>query len=226
MTVRPIMFSAPMVQALLAGRKTQTRRVLTLRGYQGMTEFGASTTQGFDWHFRRKDMAWVDLTASELRASLPYQVGDRLYVRETWRTNYGHDYFDDDLGRCPRPSDLNPKDAMIEYLADGERELGGKTRVAIHMPRWASRLTLIVTDVRVQRVQSISPADALAEGIPRAANSQSIDCETPDPRTEFSELWNSLHAEPPKRWEDNPWVVAVSFDVVRGNIDELAEAAS
>jgi len=91
-------------------------------------------------------------------------------------------------------------------------------RPSIYMPRWASRLTLLVTDVRVQRLQDISEADAIAEGIIPTANSQTIDCATERPSDGFRALWNSIHG--PEAWDANPWVAAISFDVVRANIDE------
>src|SRR5690606_30090952 len=99
-------------------------------------------------------------------------------------TNYDHDYYREDLGRCPRPSDLDPATAAIEYLADGERELGGKTRVPIHMPRWASRLTLIVEAVRFEPLQAINEADAIREGVTLVE--ESMEC----PIAAFAHLWN------------------------------------
>ena len=76
---------------------------------------------------------------------LPWAAGDRLWVREAWRPSYGADWYREDLGRVPSPRDFDPKTTAIEYLADGERELGGKNRPGIHMPRWASRLTLSIS---------------------------------------------------------------------------------
>jgi len=210
-----IIFSAPMVRALLDGRKTQTRRLLSLRGYRGFTEFGPSDTPGFDWHFRRADAAWCDVRDNRLRELLPYAPGDRLYVREAalywYRTADGQ------------------RDKVAAFRADGyEVEPGERWEPSIHMPRWASRLTLTVTDVRVQRVADISEADAQAEGLSR----WDIGGEGtrwnwhdgpavvwPTARTAFEALWNSLHTKPGERWEDNPWIVAVTFSVEHRNID-------
>lgn len=183
MADRPIIFSGPMVRALIEGRKTQTRRV----------------------------MKPYDKIPGTFRSL--YKPGDRLWVRETWRTSYTNDYYVEALGRTPRASDLDPEATGIEYLADGENELSGKTRAAIHMPRWASRLTLIVEEVRVQRLQDISEPDVWAEGL-------SINPGPPGyAQEEFAELWNSLHG--PEAWAANPWVAALTFRVERANIDTL-----
>jgi len=176
MTDRPILFSGPMVRAILDGRKSQTRRVLSM-------------------------------------AHIGYAPGDRLWVKETWRASYGLDYYRDDLGRCPRPSDMDPATTAIEYLADGERELGGRDHPSIHMPRWASRLTLTVTNVRVERLKDISEADAIREGVTLIQGSLE------DPVGAFRSIWSSINTATGKRWEDNPWVCAITFDTRRGNID-------
>ena len=211
-----------MVQALLDGRKTQTRRLLTLQKYRGMTEFGLSDTEGFDWHFRRADKCWCDVTDARLRELLPYAPGDRLYVREAhalvgstdpgWLLYRASGY----QSECERHGFDKP------YPDENDV----KWRPAIHMPRWASRLTLTVTDVRVERVADISEADAAAEGAIcdsdgwRDYQMPETQC-CPSARISFSTLWNSLHDNPGSTWADSPWVVAISFDVVRGNIDRL-----
>ncbi len=202
MSDRPILFSAPMVRALLDGRKTQTRRVLT--GKSGITPAHRVERAGQSWLACEHDRRWP------LR--LPYVPGDRLWVKETWRAWTMHD--------GDRPVDL-PRDLSVQYVADDARQLpwDSRTRSPIHMPRWASRLTLTVTDVRVQRLQETSCADAIAEGIAPAANSQTIDCDTPDPRSAFAALWNSING--PGAWAANPWIVALTFDVAQHNIDQV-----
>lgn len=210
MTDRPIIFSAPMVRALLAGRKTQTRRLLSIRGRRGFSEFGPSDTHGYDWHFRDAHMRWHDLRHAELLAKLPWAVGDRLWVRETWRSEARYN------GLKPA---LLPGTALVSYDADYTQEPNdgcrGMTRVAIHMPRWASRLTLTVTDVRVQRLQEISAVDAEAEGWDRKG----------DPHMPwgtiaihwFMGVWGQLHGV--ASWEVNPEVVALTFTAEQRNID-------
>lgn len=203
MTDRPIIFSAPMVRALLAGRKTQTRRKLRVpTPFDPSDDIDAPICSGF--------------------IEPLYRRGDRLYVREThalvgsvdpgWLLFRANGY----ESECRRHGfDIPyPPESKVRW------------RPSIHMPRWASRLTLIVTDVRVQRLQDITNADAIAEGIKRLHEPNGFrDYLSDDPdrrlamQPSFISLWNSLHG--PDAWDQNPWVVAVSFDVRRGNIDNL-----
>ena len=221
MSDKPILFSAPMIRALLDGRKTQTRRELKLRGHKSFSEFGPSTTQGYDWHFRRPDAAWCDHRADDL--PLHFVIGDRLYVRETfayWPLVGEHAPIDGCTYRATDDEDWEGR--MFDWIP------------SIHMPRWASRLTLTVTDVRVQRLQDISEADALAEGrgvCPSCGDSGWINsgpdggwqcnayqCGDSD-KDWFADLWNSING--PDAWAANPWVVALTFDVHRCNIDRM-----
>jgi hypothetical protein len=214
MADKGIIFSAPMVRALLAGRKTQTRRLLSLREYRTFSEFGPSTTTGYDWHFRRADAAWCDFRAADL--PLPYAVGDRLYVREA---NDLHD----EAGSLIR-----------RHVADGTKlqwsnreqaawieEYSRNHCPSIHMPRWASRLWLEVTDVRVQRLQAITEEDARAEGAEFGYGEGAKISQT----RMFELLWDSLHTTEGQRWDDDPWIVAVSFNVHHGNIDKQGATA-
>lgn len=199
---RPILFSAPMVRAIL-GRKTQTRRIL-----------------------KPKDAAWVEKMLPNFLAGkwderpMPYgKPGDTLWVRETWQTHCDMDHIS--------PSAL-PKDAAIQYPATYDHWVS-KKRPAIHMPRWASRISLLVKDVRVERLQDISEKDAIAEGISRNHHGNGDQwVEYPigssaagwtDPRRSFQSLWESING--PGSWTDNPWVAVVEFD----RIKEKREAA-
>lgn len=187
MTVRPIIFSGPMVRALVDGRKTQTRRLAT----------------------------------SPLAKCEP---GDRLYVREAWRL---HERFSDVVRvryqASERQSWTEQREDFPVALAQGLKDKAGY-RPSIHMPRWASRLTLTVTEVRRQFLQGISRDDAIAEGITERHGFWNADHGQPplagcDPLGAFYCLWNSLHDTAGERWEDNPEVVALTFTVERRNVD-------
>lgn len=147
-----------------------------------------------------------------------------LWVRESWRASYCSDLYREDLGRCPRPSDLTPGE-IVEYLADpGATELGGKSRVSIHMPRWASRLTLEVTAARREPLTEISESDAIAEGIQEFAFKCFAFNRGAGPsydtgRLAYAGLWKVLHGE--DSWKANPEVVAITFTVHKQNIDAL-----
>lgn len=187
MTDRPIIFSGPMVKALLAGRKTQTRRVL-------------NPPYGFLEYLR--DGTWRPICTK-------FFPGDRLYVRESacWVSAWGWRYRADN-------------DDLTDKRESGEV---GRWRPSIHMPRSASRITLTVTEVRVERLQEISNEDAIAEGIKPHGHAFTGYGNQSDvwmaPYDSFRSLWNSLHG--PDAWDANPWVVAVSFTVDRQNIDHL-----
>jgi hypothetical protein len=233
MTDRPMLFSAPMIRALLEGRKTQTRRIAKLNGRT--PTFGGPKGQTADpncWGWEQDDGEWILLKKDKpsdtgyLDLATTYQPGDRLYVRETWRTDASMDALK------PKKIEASCLDAgyrrpwaPIQYEADGARDnftegdqKPGKTRTAIHMPRWASRLTLIVEAVKVERLTDISDADAQAEGVEPVLGTPGVPIDRH--YAAFMQLWDSLHGE--GATYANPWVVAVSFRVVRANIDAVA----
>lgn len=216
MSDKGIIFSAPMVRALLEGRKTQTRRLLADAPKEG------------NWHCDRGavGLRWVAEGGSpSMPCRVPYAVGERLYVREAFAGPKTYEGL--------KPTQWPQERPCIRYLADNHRTDPphpvdeGKGRPSIHMPRWASRLWLLVTEVRVQRVQYLTEADATAEGVERhpaaPGHLWKSYLEDANPaataRLSFSGLWDSLHTEPGARWEDNPWIVAVTFEVRHGNID-------
>ncbi len=210
MTDRPIIFSAPMVRALLDGRKTQTRRVL------GNSGPGRGRSNIFSARIGWSDSYVLDPgNAGWRERDTPYAPGDRLWVREAFVRYY-------ELDEC----DMRVGPLKIAYRADGGfRWLDADTdefrdsppwKPSIHMPRWASRLTLLVTDVSVQRLQEISRGDAMEEGFPFANMADG-----PNPRDWYRDLWNSIHG--PDAWDRNPWVAAISFETHRCNIDTMGE---
>ena len=180
MADKPIIFSAPMVRALLDGSKTQTRRVLD-------------------------NKRAVMRDRCDALDCVRIHVGDRLWVREavTWVSAWGWRY----------------RAANDDLTEKRESGFVGKWRPAIHTPRWASRLTLTVTDVRVQRLQEIREADAVAEGVDAVTMDEVPRQASMSRRSDFAALWKSLHG--PAAWGANPWVAAYTFTVQRGNIDQL-----
>ena len=183
MSERPIPFSAPMVRAILAGTKTQTRRLWKLpRGCDWYAEMGGER----DGWFVDQGQPWW-LHVSECRC--PYgQPGDRLWVREAWaRTT------------------VFPGSEIIVYReGDNRTDYGGPWKPSIHMPRAASRITLEITGVRVERLQGISRGDAMAEGCPFPNMAQGD-----DPRQWFADLWTQING--PGSWDANPWVWCIEF---------------
>ena len=271
MKERPIIFSAPMIRAILEGRKTQTRRVLKCDSH--IERIGTP----HEWNRGRADdrmKRWKDwgprtghalLHSGESVFALrcPYgQPGDRLWVRETWTWEGGSSTYPRDT---PLPDGAYDK-LYVRYAADGSKrtiETGGnvlpvprqppqregeeyclrdapadfvytgdntyvdrlgrwwKRKIpAIHMPRWASRILLEVTDVRVQRVQEISDDDCESEGI-----QQQWTCINPgtgsyahgnDVRDDFRKLWKSINERRGFGWNANPWVWCLTFKRVEG----------
>lgn len=186
------------VRAILDGRKTQTRRVVKLTDSGRVKEPGSPR----NWH----------LDDPEAVMACPYGVpGDRLWVRETWcpgsATPLGIG-----LLPCIGPAHLGDK---IAYRATDD--YGGDDppwRPSIHMPRWASRITLEIVSVRVERVQEISKEDARAEGVRVWEEWQSRDLPAVlnmhDPRDAYAQLWDSINAKRAP-WESNPWVWVIEF---------------
>lgn len=190
MTDRPIIFSAPMIRALLDGRKTMTRR-LAWREFPKLVRVVNDKP-------RRAPSPWQRV-----------QPGDRLWVRE--RFSGRHEGWSVDHPGGP-----------IWYWADGNPRHGDwtKPKPSIHMPRWASRLTLTVTATKIERLQDISERDAVLEGVYCVRRHENDDA---SPTQLFAMLWCNLHGD--DSWNANPEVVALTFTVEKRNIDALKEAA-
>ncbi len=194
MKERPILFSGPMVRAILDGRKTMTRRVVRLRA-------GEIAHEGDDGSLHAvANTAWGDSIERVIRC--PYGVpGDLLWVRETWATT--------------EQAGVHPSDAEMLYRAtdpDWETMDGWRWSPSIFMPRWASRLTLRITSVSVERVQEITEEDAMREGV--KAESVSTHPGIYSYRAPFVELWDSINSERGFGWDANPWVWVVAFERV------------
>jgi hypothetical protein len=241
MTIRPIAFTGAMVSALLDGRKTQTRRVLA-------DVPPAPNKNCHPSHKQIHDAPYIDSYCSKRRTDenprgmsdrwcwwqvddrqcpptfrVPFVPGDLLYVRECWRSEA---VYDDDP-----PRDIPFDACCVQYAADGSwsdydpMNRAGRLRAAMHMPRWASRLTLRVTNVRVERVKQISEADAKAEGVSSTLKRY------PDgghmgvsARDNFHSLWDSINAPRGFGWDANPWVCCIEFSVHRGNVADLIKS--
>ncbi|PZR85255.1 MAG: hypothetical protein DI537_31095 [Stutzerimonas stutzeri] len=205
---RPILFSAPMVRALLAGRKSQTRRI---------AKFIEAIDDG-EFHIHNAGGGLYGVSEADVPADAvdyaPISIGDRLWVREAYSGPH-------------RMGDIPPRhwrdDLPIWFWADGNPEYGDwtKPKPGIHMPRWASRLTLTVTDVRVQRLGDISETDAKAEGVDPIVD-HGVGT-TALHTIAFQQLWDRLHGE--GATYANPWVAAYTFTVERRNIDALPSGA-
>lgn len=214
-TVKPILFSGPMVRALLDGRKSQTRRVLNPQPSSGVRRSPFVQSGVEDGHGRE--------------VKLRYDPGDLLWVRETWCQYLAREVFGGSsldviaykAGRAWLDGGALLEGRYSSIIREDTKPASVKWRPAIHMPRWASRLTLEVTGVKVERLQEISETDALAEGISvtgfwRESEPASI-C--------FSLLWDSINAKRPgASWEDNPWVVGLTFRVHKTNVDAFLSA--
>lgn len=247
MTDRPILFSGPMVRALLDGRKTQTRRIIKPQPfasgyYDGEIEINViQANDQYPKAFRFNANAVGGGAILEEVFEPRINAGDRLWVRENVSAYddveadslaliYEADELKVSLGdRHSVSEDVGEKWWLLNaYRTDNPDIDGGKRVPSIHMPRWASRVTLIVTDVHVKRLQDISEAEAIAEGAKQYSSSTKLSrAFNPDwkgiYRQGYAELWNAING--PGSWEANPWVAAYTFSVIRQNIDQIARAA-
>ena len=202
---RPILFQGDMVRAILSGSKTQTRRVVKLKGWHTIEERDDGKQWPWMYDSDRDADYWLPC---------PYgKPGDRLWVREAF--SGCHEY---DVEKFP-PSAWFRLDPLW-YWADGNPTSGDWTRPkpSIHMPRWASRITLEITEVRVERLNSISDEDAQAEGTPCYVCGGPMDGRSEDDchcfhskakASDYRDLWERINGS--GSWEENPWVWCVSF---------------
>ena len=217
---RPILFSGPMVRAILDGTKTQTRRVVKHKhGYETHHEkCGEDEARSIDNGPFRCPAEDEALAREWLTSHCPYGApGDRLYVKETFMRC--------GCGRCDAVWP-NPTPHGVTYRESPQWRTDYAARPSIFLPRWASRITLEIIDVRVQRVQEISEADAQAEGVEctqctgqnwREVGGESVQCDHPlcgDGRGLFRVLWNELNAKRGFGWDQNPWVWALTFKAI------------
>jgi len=201
MKERPILFSGEMVKAILEGRKTQTRRVLkTFPCDEAAVKFPYPRMRGncveFHEHPSNEFPMWL------YSVPCPYgQPGDRLWVRETLRRDPDANVWYYAAGKPEDWVVVTPENHTESLVWAVHKE--GDTCVSIHMPRWASRITLEITKVRIERVNDISYADCRAEGVDfwNANN----------PKEWYAKLWNSINKDRGFGWEKNPWVWVLEF---------------
>jgi hypothetical protein len=222
MKERPILFSGPMVRAILDGKKTQTRRVVknahgTFWDHAGYQPRLNLLTRKFDWIHTDGDK---NQYGPDIRS--PFGLpGDRLWVRETWGV-FNNERTLAFIGKVKSKSDVDLP-CSVAYRADQENLPDGAWRPSIHMPRWASRIVLEVTGVRVERLQDIGEEDAMAEGIREFTKDGQLKKYAHDdelypwrsmartPRDAFQRLWFETYGEADNCWGDNPWVWVVEF---------------
>ena len=234
--VHPMLFNGPMVRAILreikepGSGKTITRRIITPSPKPEWTGCTNANMGGRnDWW----DFWGLGTTAVE-RRRIPYSVGDLLWVRETWATvNSGAgpgwafradgefvqpEYDSEDFGVGPSFNyDKYPGKYSMWYsdLMAGSPDHAWVP--SIHMHRWASRLTLHVTEVTVERLRDITEDDAKREGCDPPVNNGVVECGRR--KTTFASLWDSTKLKPGFRWEDNPWVSVIRFRPELANVD-------
>lgn len=193
MRERPILFSGLMVRAILEGRKTQTRRIVKPQPVEAPITNGSTSGSYLAWPNIDACLEWQDVIAdTDYYAKAGFcphgQPGDRLWVRETWSCI--------DTGRLTQRKD------WVRYRATDGEEM--HWRPSIFMPRWASRITLTIIDMRVERVQNISDADKEAEGLHASQGYGPA---------AFEALWNDINAKRGYGWNVNPWVWVIAFEM-------------
>lgn len=246
MTERGMIFNAEMVRAILDGRKTQTRRVMKVQPESNQLGLLLITDSTKRSDIGKYHWAESNATGNHVRSKLfssPFgAVGERIWVRETWATLGNEDgcYVDWEDNLCKgdersaariyrasceqRPGDYGlwsiPNDAYWKPHTK-EHKFEGAWRPSIHMPRWASRILLEITDVRVERLNAISEEDARAEGIIdggclNCGEPEPCGCANPEPDATdaFAYLWQSIYGQ--ENWNANPWVWVIEFKRVEG----------
>ena len=195
MKERPIIFSGPMVRAILEGRKTMTRRVVKP---QPVFLKDASPPR-WGWSYKSGHISWVDrFFPVGMNEHSPYGIhGDRLWVRETFTYTHAG------LGVLYRAD-------CVGTAADALKRLGTTWTPSIHMPRAVSRITLEISGIRVERLGEIPEEDAVAEGVIYGLGKRRHTA-----RSAFMDLWDSINGKHPGcAWDDNPWVWVVEFQRV------------
>ncbi|WP_329805443.1 hypothetical protein [Flavobacterium facile] len=217
--MHPILFNTEMVQAILQGRKTQTRRT------KGLNIINIDPS---DWKIEQLKSLWAKSDINGFKKlKKPYEVGDVLWVRENFYSIESENHWS--------VSQMVMCESKIFYAADIQnhetiRPLHrGKSRPSIHMPKTFARIFLQIKDVRIEKLNDISDKDSIAEGI-NTENCEGKECYyfypsndlrddsyLDSPKTSFYSLWNSINGE--KAWALNPWVWVVEFECIEKPIN-------
>ncbi|WP_194434750.1 hypothetical protein [Klebsiella pneumoniae] len=236
MKERGMIFNGEMVRAILDGRKTQTRRVIANVGHDNCLPLQKRT--------KTKDGIYTHVMDAHIYGLCPFgKIGDRIWVRETW-SDVNLDgapavayRADDEVYDLMEDKSLLDEDGAFNYQDPRVRKyqfaawhsdlisgIEGNWRPSIHMPRWASRILLEITGVRVERLNAISEEDARAEGI---IDGGCLNCREPEPcgcanpepdaTDAFAYLWQSIYGQ--ENWNANPWVWVIEFKRVEGGAE-------
>ncbi|EOL9362774.1 hypothetical protein ACNAAH_000349 [Escherichia coli] len=229
MTERGMIFNAEMVRALLSGRKTQTRRIMKVQPESNQLGLLLITDSTKHSDIGKYHWAESNATGNHVRSKLfscPFgAVGDRIWVRETWSSDFANYYPNDRVWYAAdnnRRLDIEVVDGVRGiYSPESDVHVPFRWQSSIHMPRWASRILLEITDVRVERLNAISEEDARAEGIIdggclNCGEPEPCGCANPEPDATdaFAYLWQSIYGQ--ENWNANPWVWVISFERIEG----------
>lgn len=218
MKERPILFSGEMVRAIIEGRKTQTRRIVKPQPvpcyrHNGDVEPAVYESNG-SWYANDQEANYSSHDTQYKLMNPPFQPGDLLWVRETFLIETSGCYRYDAEGLSPGefPEWLQ-RGSQVHYKSTTDLKSLGLWKPSIHMPRWASRITLKVTSVRVERLNEISHSDIIAEGT-ESSQPGYYTCSNGAKYTDYQEyeqLWESIYGE--GSWSANPWVWVIEFEV-------------
>ncbi|MGP2644820.1 hypothetical protein ACTVKS_15350 [Serratia bockelmannii] len=224
MKERPVIFNGEMVRAIIDGRKTQTRRVMKVQPSEHFHPMNMSLELDYsarwytpgvidkDGYLQPATGQVFGVAGEDEGYACPFgAVGDLLWVRETWSSDFANYYPNDrvwyaaDNNRCSDIEVVNGVRGI--YSPESDVHVPFRWRPSIHMPRWASRITLEITGVRVERLNDISDGDAISEGC-STADMKSGECVA----DVFARLWSSIYGG--DSWNANPWVWVIEFKPV------------
>lgn len=214
---RPILFSGEMVRAILADRKTQTRRIIKPQSERRPVPC-SYVRSGWGLEGLPNDFGVKGCSCNEVACPFPDDV-ERLWVREAWRPEVCHSHGESGCCECDDVNVHYPADGSDVFFSGHDSIIPAAWEIpkaakngnvpSIHMPRWASRINLEITNVRAERLQDITPDDAIAEGVEEFAVEHKLSGYW---TTSYARLWDQING--PGAWDLNPWVWVVEFNRV------------